>query len=282
MYLVCGLCRYRLRGRALAGCPCCAFGRVRASYCRGPAFWLAASRIRRQGRAGAKTSRVCFAGGYATELVVRGGSAPARQIDRVLALPQSKRFLDGLVEIGFHALARYSAAQEIRPQEFAERCCVFRKTADASQFAGEAAERIVLEVLHRFRKVPEVPAFTLGVVGVDPPVIVEHAPERVTIDHGEVSDDGHENVLDAFIVKRARQMVVVDHVVALVRSQNHWDHMFAQKLRLLFLRRVVPPALALFLNLSHSDGHLRRMQREYWNRMEDQFARIRHDLKPIT
>src|ERR1700704_5395741 len=159
MYLVCGLCRYRLRGRALADCPDRACDRVHASDRRVPARALAASRVRRQGRAGAKTSRVCFASRYAAELVVRGGSAPARQIDRVLALPQSQRFLDGLVEIGFHALSRYSAAQEIRPQEFAERCCVLRKTADASQFAGEAAERIVPEVLHRFRKVPEVPAF---------------------------------------------------------------------------------------------------------------------------
>src|SRR5260370_143894 len=46
-----------------------------------------------------------------------------------------------------------------------------------------------------------VPAFALGVVGIDPSLIVHHPPERVAFDHGEIADDGHENVLDALLVK---------------------------------------------------------------------------------
>ena len=48
--------------------------------------------------------------------------------------------------------------------------------------------------------------------------------------------DGDQNVLHAFIVQRARQMMMVDHVVVLVRSQHHRDHVLAEKLALLLLR----------------------------------------------
>ena len=88
--------------------------------------------------------------------------------------------LDRLFEIGFHALARHLAAQEIRPQEFAERRGILGITADAPQFAGEAAERIVLEVGDRFRNVLEVPAFALGVVGIDPPLDCPSTPQKAS------------------------------------------------------------------------------------------------------
>ena len=71
-------------------------------------------------------------------------------------------------------------------------------------------------------------AIAPGVVGIHPPAIVEHAPERVRFDHAEIGDHGHQNVLYAFVVKRAGQMVVVDHVMASVGSENHRDHVLAQ------------------------------------------------------
>ncbi len=70
-------------------------------------------------------------------------------------------------------------------------------------------------------------------------MIVEHAPERVVFDHGEIGDHGDQNVLDALVVKRARQMMMIDDVVALVRPEHHRDHVLAEKLALLLLRLVL-------------------------------------------
>jgi hypothetical protein len=89
----------------------------------------------------------------------------------------------------------------------------------------------------------------------------------------------------SFVVKRARQMVMIDHVVALVRPEDHGDHMSAQKLALLYLpvlAPMLPQALALFLHLSHSNRHLGWMQREDRNRLKDRFTRVRHGLKPLV
>src|SRR5438874_1961019 len=67
-------------------------------------------------------------------------------------------------------------------------------------------------------------------------------------------------------MERARQMMVVDNVVTLVRPHDYRDHMSAQKLALLFLRFVPAPmlaqALAFILDLHHSDRHLGRTKRE--------------------
>src|SRR5258708_31837516 len=162
---------------------------------------------------------------------------------------------------------------------------VLGKAADASQFAGKAAEWIVLELHHRFWNGSEVLALALGIIGIDPLVIVEYAPECIAVNHGEIGDDGVDNVLHAFLVKRARQMVMIDHVVALVRPTHHRDHVPAQKLALLYLL-VLPPvlsqALALFLHLSHSNRHLGWMQREDRNRLKDRFTRIRHDFESLS
>src|SRR5260370_34011297 len=138
---------------------------------------MAAPRPRRKGRSGAEIAQLGLAGGYAAELVVRGGPAPARQIDRGLALPQGECLLESLLEIGLHALARHLAAQEIRPKKFAERRGILGEAADAPQFAGEAAERVVLELSDRSRKILEVPAFPLGVVWIDPSLVIHHTPE---------------------------------------------------------------------------------------------------------
>ena len=60
------------------------------------------------------------------------------------------------------------------------------------------------------------PPLALGVVGIDPPLVVHHAPERIALDHGEIADHGDQDILDAFIVKCTRQMMMIDHVIALV------------------------------------------------------------------
>src|SRR5215813_5282608 len=107
----------------------------------------------------------------------------------------------------FYHLALNLAAEKIRPQKFTKRRRVLGKAAGAPQFAGEAAERVILEILDRFRKIVEMPALTLGVVGIDPALIVHHTPKRILFDHGEIADDGDQNILDAFVVERAGKVM---------------------------------------------------------------------------
>ena len=61
------------------------------------------------------------------------------------------------------------------------------------------------------------PAFALGILRIDPPLVVHHTPERIALDHGEIADYGDQNILDAFRVKRAAPDVVIDHVVVTCR-----------------------------------------------------------------
>jgi hypothetical protein len=122
------------------------------------------------------------------------------------------------------------------------------------------------------------PALAIGIVRVDPFAVVEHDPERVAINHGQVGNNADENVRHTLIVKRSRQMMVIDDIETLVRPMNHRDHMSAQKLILLFTGFVLPPALALFFHLFHSDGHLRRTERKNRNWMNDRLPHMRHDL----
>ena len=122
------------------------------------------------------------------------------------------------------------------------------------------------------------PPLALGVVGIDPALVVHHAPERFALDHGEIADHGDQDVLDAFIVQRARQMMVIDHVIALVRAEHDGDHVLAEQLGALLLGFVLAPALALFLYLAHADRHLGRAQRQDRDRLEDGFAHIRHGM----
>jgi hypothetical protein len=73
-------------------------------------------------------------------------------------------------------------------------------------------------------------------------------------------------------VQRARQMMVIDHVVVFVGAMDHRDHVLAEQFGALFRRFVLAPALALFLYLPHSDRHLGRPERQNRDRPEDGFA----------
>ena len=115
---------------------------------------------------------------------------------------------------------------------------------------------------------------------MDPSLVVHHAPERIALDHGEVADHGDENILDALIVQRARQMMVIDHVVVLVRPEHDRDHVLAessarfladlcsrQRLRFSFTSRI---PTVIWVGRSDRIGI----------GLKDRFARIGHDLKP--
>src|SRR5262252_6856270 len=77
------------------------------------------------------------------------GTAPARQIFRLFASRQEQRPLHGGGKIRFDRLSFDLAAEKIRPQKLAERGGLLGKTARSPQLAGEATERIVLQ-LHDF------------------------------------------------------------------------------------------------------------------------------------
>ena len=141
----------------------------------------------------------------------------------------------------------------------------------------EAAEWIVFQLRYRFRHILEVMAVTLGVVRVDPSFVIEHAPERAAVDHGQIGDDRDQDIPDAFVVKRTCQMMMIDDVITFVRPQHDGDHMLTQGFGLLLLIAFAP-TLALFLDLSHSDGHLRRAQRQDRDRLQQRFARVGHHL----
>lgn len=199
--------------------------------------------------------------------------------DRPLpAATERQPLLQRLGEIVLHRLARDVAAQEIGPQEFAERRRILGETAGPAHLAGKAAERIVLEILDRFRNVPEVPALALGVIGIDPALVVHHAPEHVTLDHREIADHGDQDVLDALLVQRPRHVMMIDHVIAIVGTMDDRDHVLAQKLGTLLVGLVLAPALPFLLYLMHADRHLGRPQRHDRNRFDVGLARMGHDV----
>ena len=96
----------------------------------------------------------------------------------------------------------------------------------------------------------------------------------------EIADHGDENVLHALVVQRARQMMMIDHVVSLVRSVNHRDHVLAEQLRLLLRRLCSRQRLRFSFTSLIPDRHLGRAQRKDRDRLKDRLARIRHGLKP--
>src|SRR5262245_62489984 len=72
-------------------------------------------------------------------------AAPARQVAGLLALREDERAIERAGE-ALHDLAALDApAQEVRPQEFAERRDVLGEAAGTAKLAGERAERVVRE-----------------------------------------------------------------------------------------------------------------------------------------
>src|SRR6185437_2179326 len=74
-------------------------------------------------------------------------------------------------------------------------------------------------------------------------------------------------------------MMMIDDVVALVRSVHDGDHMLADRVFLLRLLHLLE-ALDLVLDLDHAHRHLRRTQIQDFDRVNPRLAWTRHDLKP--
>src|SRR5215469_5615495 len=72
--------------------------------------------------------------------------APSGQVARLVRLREPQRPLQRRREARFHLLARDPWAQEVRPQELAERRGVLGEAAGAPKLARQAAVGIVLQV----------------------------------------------------------------------------------------------------------------------------------------
>jgi hypothetical protein len=75
----------------------------------------------------------------------------------------------------------------------------------------------------------------------------------------EFREHDDQNILHAFVVQRARQMVMVDDVEALLRPEDRRDHVPLDEFLAELLVRALP-IRALALDLAHADRHLRRPQ----------------------
>src|SRR6185437_12275854 len=74
-------------------------------------------------------------------------------------------------------------------------------------------------------------------------------------------------------------MMMIEDVVALVRSVHDGDHMLADGVFLLRLLHLLE-ALDLVLDLDHAHRHLRRTQIQDLDRVNPRLAWTGHDLKP--
>src|SRR5260221_500789 len=100
---------------------------------------------------------------------------------------------------------------------------------------------------------------------VQPVVVVEDEPKSVGLEPRQFRHHSDEHVLGSLFVESADKMVVIDHVVSVLRSQDHWDHVPTEKLGAL-IALLGAPRLAFGLNLSHAYGDLRGPQRIDRNR----------------
>src|SRR3954470_24589392 len=108
-------------------------------------------------------------------------SAPTRQIMCVGTARQLGRPFHGVGKFRFDANTSHPPAQEIGPQEFAERRRILGEGAGAPQFPCKAAKWVVLQPENRFRQLGEFAPPSLPVVRVDPRTMVQDNPERVNV-----------------------------------------------------------------------------------------------------
>ena len=89
----------------------------------------------------------------------------------------------------------------------------------------------------------------------------------------EIGDDRDEHALDADFVKGASEVMVVDQVFLLARTDDHRDHVGAEKL-LEILRVALLPRRLLHDDLAHAERHLRRAQFYKRRGVQDGFAKL--------
>ena len=65
-----------------------------------------------------------------------------------------------------------------------------------------------------------------------PTVIIEDGPESVLLEPLQIHKDGYECVLDALFVECANEMVMVDDVVPILRSQDDRDQVLREEVHI--------------------------------------------------
>ena len=88
-----------------------------------------------------------------------------------------------------------------------------------------------------------------------PGAVVGEGPEFLLRQVAQVRHHGGQHVGDPVVDQRAGEVVVIDHEQLVLRPLEDRDHVVAQK-RLRGLVGLLPPALALLLDLTITDGHL--------------------------
>src|SRR6266702_8020480 len=106
-------------------------------------------------------------------------SAPAGKIVGVRAFAQSERILHGRTEVLFDHASFDPPAQKVGPEKLAERGRVLGEAADATQFAGEAAVRIIREGGNGFGNLGELTSAPGRVIVMHPAAMIENHPEFV-------------------------------------------------------------------------------------------------------
>jgi len=61
-------------------------------------------------------------------------------------------------------------------------------------------------------------------------VVVEHHPEGIFVDHGQIGYDRNKDKLLAFFMQGPHHVMMINHVVIFVWTQHHWNHTASQKL----------------------------------------------------
>src|SRR3984893_3787177 len=213
--------------------------------------------------------------------IVGGGATPARKVIGVRPLGQFQGLLQSAVEILFDILALHPPTQEIGPEKFAEGGRILGVSTCKPEFAGQTTERIVDEVGDSFRNIRVITSAALIVEWMHPTAVVEHHPKGVLFQLAQVRHDRDEYVLDAFFVQREGKMVMINDIMALLRSKNYGDHVLAQEFGALGVA-FLTPALSFDLHLPHADRDLCRPKFHDWDRVEKRLTYVGHCHLPIS
>lgn len=165
--------------------------------------------------------------------------------------------------------------QVIRPQELGERRRILGVATRAPQFAGERAVGIVGEVADVLGNAGEGSASALRIEGVKPVAIVHERPEEPPVEIAEIREGMDQHLRHALFVEGTREMVVVEHPVALLGADHDGDHMAAEE-RATPGRGMFSPLASLALDLAIADRHLGRPQLVDSDGAKRGFERLRH------
>ena len=108
-------------------------------------------------------------------------------------------------------------------------------------------------------------------------MVIEHDPEGILLQRTQIRDHADEHVLEAFLMERQSEVMVIDDVVPVSWTHDDRNHMIAQKLADL-LRDMRSQMVTLLVHLPHTDRHLGRSQIGYRDGLQNGVAHDDHDI----